>query len=132
MTNFSQYVNGIEGPEDLEAIDLAIKGNDTLNDLDLDNFAQLRWERGNNEIYDEDGDGVEDNVSDGWSSFMFDKFYDPAVFHVVEDINNTKHGNLPGMRQKEWDAKQTEPKDTYDIVSDPEWLKEYEATPLEE
>ena len=56
---------------------------------------------------------------------MFDKFYDPAVFHVVEDINNTKHGNLPGMRQMMWDKKQTEPKDTYSIIADPEWLVDY-------
>ena len=84
----ADYVNRIEGPEDLEDI--------VLGD---DNLAQLSWEGGTkNEIYDADGDGVEDNVSDGWNSWKFDKFYDPAVFHVVEDINNTQHGNLPGMK----------------------------------
>jgi hypothetical protein len=30
------------------------------------NFSQLKWELGANEIYDKDGDGVEDNASDGW------------------------------------------------------------------
>jgi len=59
LNNFSEYIKDIEGPEDLDAITLS----------DENNFAQLRWERGNNEIYDEDGDGVEDNVSDGWSSW---------------------------------------------------------------
>ena len=94
----ADYVARIQSPGDLEAVGIA----DT-------NLAQLREER---EIYDEDGDGVEDNVSDGWSSWQFDKFYDPAVFHVVEDINNTKTGNLPGMRNLEWDQTQTEPKGT--------------------
>jgi hypothetical protein len=51
----AEYARRIEGPADLEEI--------TLGD---DNLSQLKWERGNNEIYDEDGDGVEDNVSDGW------------------------------------------------------------------
>ena len=94
----AEYVKGIEGPEDLEAVTLSQEKDNETNLDEYPTFAQLRWERGNNEIYDEDGDGVEDNVSDGWSSWMFDKFYDPAVFHVVEDINNTKHGNMPGMR----------------------------------
>lgn len=51
----SEYVKSIQGPEDLEALTLAD-----------DNLSMLKWERGNNEIYDADGDGVEDNVSDGW------------------------------------------------------------------
>jgi hypothetical protein len=33
------------------------------------------------------------------------------------------------MRQQEWDKKQVEPKDTYSIISDPEWLFPYQ--PLE-
>ena len=48
-------MSSIQGPEDLEEVVLAD-----------DNLAQLSWERGNNDIYDEDGDGVEDNVGDGW------------------------------------------------------------------
>lgn len=51
----ANYMNRIAGPADLEEFTLAD-----------DNLSQLKWERGNNEIYDEDGDGVEDNVSDGW------------------------------------------------------------------
>lgn len=51
----ANYARRINGPSDLEAM--------TLTD---DNLSQLKWERGNNEIYDADGDGVEDNVSDGW------------------------------------------------------------------
>jgi hypothetical protein len=42
---------------------------------------------------------------------------------VVEDINNTHHGNLPGMRQKEWDDEQTEPIDTYSIIEDHDWVR---------
>ena len=97
-------MNSIQGPEDLEAV-------------------ALKWELGNNDIYDADGDGVEDNLSDGWASWMFDMFYEPRVFHTVEDINNTKHGNLPGMRQKEWDKTQTEPRNTYDIIDNPDWIR---------
>lgn len=91
--------------------------------LSDDNLSMLTWERGNNEIYDKDGDGVEDNVSDGWQSWKFDKYYLPAVFHEVEDINNTHHGNLPGMLQKEWEDEQTEPLDTYSIVEDSDWVR---------
>lgn len=54
LNQLSKYVNKIEGPEDLEI---------TLGDY---NLSQLGWEGGNNEIFDKDGDGVEDNVSDGW------------------------------------------------------------------
>lgn len=109
----AQYVKEMNGPEDLAAH--PPKEYDFLN---------VKWEKGDNEIYDADGDGVEDNVSDGWSAWMFDKFYDPAVFHVVEDINNTHHGNLPGMRQKEWDKLyETEPVDHYTLIEDPEWLR---------
>ena len=50
-------------------------------------------------IYDEDGDGVEDNVHK--TRDELDRFYIPAVYGVVEDIHNTHHGNLPGHTRKE-------------------------------
>ena len=50
------------------------------------------------EIYDADGDGVEDNYQH--SREQLDRFYHPAVYGVVEDIYNTHHGNLPGHRRK--------------------------------
>ena len=53
-------------------------------------------------IYDEDGDGVEDNVKK--TRDELDRFYDPAVFGVAEDIHNTHHGNLPGhVRRAEYE-----------------------------
>mmetsp|Transcript_6687 Transcript_6687/g.10742 ORF Transcript_6687/g.10742 Transcript_6687/m.10742 type:complete len:159 (-) Transcript_6687:106-582(-) len=53
-------------------------------------------------IYDEDGDGVEDNVEK--TRDELDRFYIPAVYGVVEDIHNTHHGNLPGhVRREEYE-----------------------------
>ena len=49
-------------------------------------------------IYDEDGDGVEDNVKK--TREELDRFYEPAYFHPCEDIHNTHHGNLPGHVRK--------------------------------
>merc|ERR1719327_1991996 len=49
-------------------------------------------------IYDADGDGVEDNVKK--TRDELDRFYEPAVYGVAEDIYNTHHGNLPGHVRK--------------------------------
>ena len=54
-------------------------------------------------IYDEDGDGVEDNVKK--TRDELDRFYEPAVFGVAEEIHNTHHGNLPGhVRKAEYEG----------------------------
>merc|ERR1712031_97964 len=54
-------------------------------------------------IYDADGDGVEDNVEK--TRDELDRFYEPAVFGVAEEINNTHHGNLPGhVRLEEYEG----------------------------
>merc|ERR1719152_677617 len=54
-------------------------------------------------IYDEDGDGVEDNVKKTYDEL--DRFYEPAVYGVAEDIYNTHHGNLPGhVRKAEYEG----------------------------
>ena len=50
-------------------------------------------------IYDEDGDGVEDNEHK--TRDELDRFYIPAAFGVAEDIHNTHHGNLPGHKRLE-------------------------------
>lgn len=44
-------------------------------------------------IIDKDGDGVEDNQHK--TQEELDRFRKP-VYHPVEDIHNTRHGNLPG------------------------------------
>ena len=49
-------------------------------------------------IYDADGDGVEDNVKK--TRDELDRFYEPAVYGVAEDLHNTIHGNLPGHIRK--------------------------------
>ena len=50
------------------------------------------------DIYDADGDGVEDNQ--WYHPDVLEKFYKPAVFNPLEDMYNTHHGNLPGHIQK--------------------------------
>ena len=52
-------------------------------------------------IYDEDGDGVEDNVPKTYDEL--DDFYYPNQFGPVDEINNTHHGSLPGHVRLEWD-----------------------------
>ena len=68
-------------------------------------------------IYDEDGDGVEDNVNK--TRDELDRFYEPAVYGVAEDIYNTHHGNLPGhVRKAEYqDAPVTHYGDVHHNVS---------------
>ena len=51
------------------------------------------------EIYDEDGDGVEDNVQK--TRDELDRFYVPNRYFPTEDIFNTHHGNMPGHTRKE-------------------------------
>lgn len=58
-------------------------------------------------ITDMDGDGVEDNEK--FSHDTLDEFYDPLVFGVSEDINNTHHGNLPGHKQLWFTLSESEP-----------------------
>lgn len=71
-------------------------------------------------IFDEDGDGIEDNRHDTHDEL--DKFYLPAVFGVAEDLHNTHHGNLPGHIQREFEEREVEPKDTYTIIKD-DWVR---------
>jgi hypothetical protein len=52
-----------------------------------------------NEIYDVDGDGVEDNIH--LNADQLDKFYLPNVYGApIEHMFNTRHGNMPGERNK--------------------------------
>ena len=63
------------------------------------------------EIYDADGDGVEDN--EHLSHHELDRFYIPFVFGDAEEMHNTHHDNLPGHWVKS--VADHEPKDTYTI-----------------
>jgi len=98
QTKLSNLVGEIDGP-------------DALNDVV---YLQSGWRLGANRIYDEDGDGVEDNTHK--SFFELDEFYYPAVFGAAEDLHNTHHGNLPGHTQREFDVTETEPVDHYSLV----------------
>ena len=55
------------------------------------------------EIYDADGDGVEDNIHKTYDEL--DRFYIPNRYFPSEDIYNTHHGNLPGhVRKSEYEG----------------------------
>lgn len=90
VSKLAHFVNVVNGPEDLELVQL--------------DKVRKAWKR---RITDLDGDGVEDNVK--FSHDTLDEFYDPLVFGVAEDINNTHHGNLPGHKQLEFTLHQGEP-----------------------
>ena len=62
----------------------------------VDAFTNMPWVP--RAIYDEDGDGVEDNVE--MTHDELDRFYIPDYFNTADEIYNTHHGNLPGHRQK--------------------------------
>ena len=72
-------------------------GDDTVV-LQTDGTAVVVHRMGR-EIYDADGDGVEDNVHK--TRDELDRFYIPNRFFPTEDIYNTHHGNLPGHIRKE-------------------------------
>ena len=87
----------VNGPEDLMALQTG------LQDLHDKEWKKVTNTYGNM-IYDEDGDGVEDNVK--YDHHTLDKFYKPNNFFPLEDVYNTRHGNLPGHIQRYWYTKQ--------------------------
>ena len=95
QTKVSSFVNQIQSPEDLTLV---------ANDVSL---LQTGWCLGCNDIYDADGDGVEDNRH--LTSNQIDKFETPNVFNTAEEIYNTRNGELPGHIQKEFYDSQDEP-----------------------
>merc|ERR1719198_488037 len=102
-----EYASEMNGPEDLI----------TLQTQDLHG---KEWKDAKNtygqDIYDEDGDGVEDNVY--YTHKKLDKFYKPNNFFPTEDLYNTRHGNLPGHIQAYFYRDQTEP-ESRDLVTKP-------------
>ena len=95
----ANYSNIIKGPEDLQLLSFS---------RDFVPFEKRP-------MYDADGDGVEDNMK--LTSEQLDKFYKPNVYGAeIQYIYNTRHGNLPGERNKWFYDKQSEPENTYDVV----------------
>jgi len=82
-TKLHNYMHLVNGPEDLELLGFSRE------------FRPFKPTA----IYDADGDGVEDNMH--MTSEQLDKFYKPNVYGApIEHIYNTRHGNLPGERNK--------------------------------
>ena len=92
-TSVSDWVNKINSPADLEQFEMLQLGS--------------TWAANKNQIYDADGDGVEDNVK--LSSSQLDNYFFPTVFNTAEDIYNTRNGEYPGHLQKEFYDAQTVP-----------------------
>ena len=103
------YQLDTNGPEDLVALQTGIQ-----------DLHGKEWKKVHNTygalIYDEDGDGVEDNVH--YDHHTLDKFYKPNNFFPTEDLYNTRHGNLPGHIQRYWYTKQQEP-ESRDLITAP-------------
>ena len=70
---------------------------------------------GKRQIYDLDGDGVEDNVKR--SRDELDRFYYPNQFgDAGDDVHNTHHGNLPGHLRLEEYEKPPKERKLYDFA----------------
>ena len=91
---------------------------EALEDTTLLGYRYNNFEQRN--ITDEDGDGVEDNIH--FTHDELDRFYLPNRFPPTEHIYNTRHGGLPGHRQKYWYDHQGEPEDGYRIIKH-DWQK---------
>ena len=102
----SDYVNKFQSPSDLEEFEMLQTG--------------ASWALNNNNIYDADGDGVEDNVK--LSSEQLDNYFFPTAFNSAEDIYNTRNGEYPGHLQKEYYDGQSTPTNTHELVK-AEWKK---------
>jgi hypothetical protein len=82
-TAVRHYMQSINGPEDIEMLGFS---------RDFRPFKPVP-------IYDADGDGIEDNIT--LTHSQLDSFYKPNVFGApIEHIFNTRHGNMPGERNK--------------------------------
>ena len=79
-----------------------MNGPEDLVNIQTGDFLDKEWKEVKNTygqyIYDEDGDGVEDNHH--YTHHELDKFYKPNNFFPTEDLYNTRHGNLPGHIQR--------------------------------
>ena len=100
-----EYASGINSPEDLMTLQ--------TQDLHGKEWKDATGAFGQ-EIYDEDGDGVEDNVK--FTHKQLDKFYKPNNFFPTENLYNTRHGNLPGHIQAYYYRGQDEP-ESRDLIT---------------
>lgn len=80
---------------------------------DEDTYVSVE-EKKNWKIIDKDGDGVADNTK--LTHHELDKFYKPFVYGDVEEMHNTRNGELPGHHRH---GDHTEPKGhASDLVRD--------------
>tara|TARA_B110000285_G_scaffold156652_1_gene174800 strand:- start:52 stop:501 length:450 start_codon:yes stop_codon:yes gene_type:complete len=95
-----------------------INGPEDLMTLQTQDLHGKEWKEATGafgqDIYDEDGDGVEDNVH--MTHKQLDKFYKPNNFFPTEDLYNTRHGNLPGHIQAYYYRGQDEP-ESRDLIT---------------
>ena len=108
----------VQTQENLSNWGMVLTSSENMDQYDLLQTG-AQWALNANKIYDADGDGVEDNID--FSSEELDKFYFPTTFNSAEDIYNTRHGNLPGHRQKEFYDGQSEP-ESMELIKAP-WKK---------
>ena len=99
----ANYVQVIDGPEELALLSFSRE------------FRPFKAKA----IYDADGDGIED--VENMDRDVLDEFYDPLVFGVAEDINNTRHGNLPGHKQLWFTEKLTQPVNHFQDIVQGSW-----------
>ena len=88
--NMEKFIDNLNSPED-------------LSNLQLDMRPKVA-----------DFDSVEDYVN--YQDKSMDKFFKPARYNPVENLYNTRHGELPEHNQEPFDAKLTEPEDSYTLV----------------
>ena len=91
-------------------------GISEIQGLKLETRPTKSGQLGVYDITDADGDGVEDNKKR--SRDELDMFYYPNVMgDAGMDVENTRHGGIPGNVNKEWvDNAMPEPQDTYTLV----------------
>ena len=85
--------NWAESQQKLYDYQQLVQGPSDLNFLEYRNGPMPK-----DQMYDANDDGIEDNMR--FSSADLDKFYIPNRFFPTEYIYNTRHGELPGHRQK--------------------------------
>ena len=104
-----QLHDGVKVVKGADPTPTANVGPDKIDDSKDDDkvvYKKQKMAQRPRQIYDADGDGVEDNVHK--TRDELDRFYIPFVFGPAEEMHNTHHGNLPGhVRKEEYEGEPT-------------------------